>query len=261
MNGDDLALLAGLPHFGWAFGLTLARIGGCVSVLPGLGETEMPAMVRAGIALGLTLLLTPLVAPLVPRDAEPESGLLAAAMVMAEAITGLWLGTLARLIALALPAAGQFASYMLGLANVLQPDPVLGAQATALGRMLGLAAPVLVLATGLYRLPLEALAGSYRLVPPGALLPSAEASPAIVAAVGSAFALALRLAAPFVLASIVWQAALALLARLIPRLQIYTLAMPGQILGGLALFAMLAGAMLAVWQDAMRAGFAALPGF
>ncbi len=259
MSPDDLAAIAGLPQLGAAFGLALARIGACVMLLPGLGETDLPATVRAGLAFALTLLLLPAIAKLVPSPL-PDSALVLAGMVLSEVVTGLWLGTLARLIVQALPVAGQFVSYLLGLSNVLQPDPAIGAQATALGRLLGLLVPVLVLSSGLYRLPLLALAGSYRLVAPGTLLPVADASASVVAAVGGAFALALRLAAPFVLASIVWQVTLALAARLIPRLQIYTLAMPGQILGGLALFALLAGAMLAGWQEAVRAVLSNLGG-
>jgi hypothetical protein len=35
--------------------------------------------------------------------------------------------------------------------------------------------------------------------------------------------------------------------------------MPGQILGGIALLAMLATTLLTAWQDAVRSGFAGLP--
>jgi flagellar biosynthesis protein FliR len=255
---DDAAFLAALPGWAFAFGLTVARVGAATMLLPGLGEAELPGMVRAGLALGLSVLLLPGLAPVMPPPpADPVAG---AGMVAAELVTGLWLGWLARLLVYALPIAGQIASYMLGLANVLQPDPALGTQSTALARLLGLAAPVLLLASGLYALPVMALAGSYKLIAPGALLPAGDASETVVRAVAEAFALALRLAAPFVLASIVWQLALALLARVAPRLQIYALAMPGQILGGLALFAALVTALLAAWQDMVRDGYALLPG-
>ena len=79
-------------------------------------------------------------------------------------------------------------------------------------------------------------------------------------AVGEAFALALRLAAPFVAAGLVWQGGLGLLARLVPALQVFAAAMPGQILGGLLLLMLLAGGMLAAWQDALRTALAVLPG-
>jgi flagellar biosynthetic protein FliR len=160
----------------------------------------------------------------------------------------------------ALPVAGQIAAYMLGLSNVLQPDPVLGAQASVLARLFGLAAPVLLLASGLHAVPLAGLAASFRLIPPGQLLPAGDAMQTVVAGVAQAFALALRLASPFLLASIVWQVGTALMARLVPRLQIYMTAMPGQILGGLLLVGVLASVLAATWLEAVRDGLARLPG-
>lgn len=245
---------------GWAFGfvLVLSRVAGAVMLLPGLGESGPPPMLRVGLAGALTLLLLPLVHVLVPP--VPASAMQAAAMVLAEAVTGLWLGWLARVLALALPMAGQFAAYMIGLSNVLEPSGALGGQSTALGQAFALAAAVTVLATGLWAMPVAALAGSFRLVPPGAWLAAGDTAAAVVAAVAGGFSLALRLAAPFILASIVWQAANGVVARLIPRLQVYFLALPAQLLGGLLLLALFAGAMLAAWQDAVRIGFERLPG-
>jgi len=63
-----------------------------------------------------------------------------------------------------------------------------------------------------------------------------------------------------VLGSIVWQVGSGLMARLVPRLQVYFLAMPAQILGGLLLLAALTGTLLGAWQAAVRAGFMQLPG-
>lgn len=81
-----------------------------------------------------------------------------------------------------------------------------------------------------------------------------------MSAVGGSFALALRLAAPFVLAAIVWNLALGLLSRLVPQLQIYFAAMPGQIAGGLLLLGLLASAVITAWLAELRTGFGALPG-
>ncbi len=258
MSPDDAALLASLPAWAFGFVLVLGRVGAAVMVLPVLGEAELPMTVRAGLALALTVLLLPAVQSLLP--AAPNDPVSAAAMVGADIVTGLWLGWLARLLVQALPMAGQVAAYMLGLSNVLQPDPVLGAQASVLARMFSLAAPLLLLASGLYAIPLAGLVGSFHLIPPGRLLPAGDATDTVVSGVAEAFALALRLASPFVLASIVWQVGAGLIARVVPRLQIYMAAMPGQILGGLLLFAALAGVVAATWLQATRDGFAHLPG-
>jgi flagellar biosynthetic protein FliR len=258
MQPDDAAFLAQLPGWAFAFGLLIARVGGACMLLPGIGETELPSTIRAGFTLALSVMLFPLVAPLMP--APPQDALLAAGIVAAELATGLWLGWLARLFLTVLPVAGQIIASMTGLANVLQTDPTQGAQTPALSRALGLAAPVAAFAAGLHALPLSALAGSYTLVAPGTLLPASDTVEHAVGAVTQAFGLSLRLAAPFVLAGTVWQVSLGLLARLVPQLQVYFAAMPGQILGGLLLIGALGTALLGTWQSALHDAYAALPG-
>ena len=244
----------------WAFGLmlVLARIGGAMTLLPGLGEAAPPSMLRAGLALCLTLLLLPILLPGLPPP--PEAGLLAGSMVLAEVVTGVWFGWLARMLMLALPVTGQFIAYMVGISNVLQPGGDLGAQTTAVARLFEAAAPLLILLSGLYTLPLSALEGLYRLIPAGTMLPAADGTQTVLRVVTETFLLALRLASPFVLASLVWHVATGLMARFLPRLQVYFVAVPGQILGGLLLLASLSGALLAAWVDAAGRGLASLPG-
>ena len=132
MIAPDAELLAALPAWAFAFVMVLARIGSACMLLPGVGEAELPATIRAAFALAFTLLLVPVVAPLLP--ASPADGLGALLMVAAEVVTGVWLGWLARLVMLALPMAGQIVAGMIGLANVLQPDVQLGPQSSALAQ-------------------------------------------------------------------------------------------------------------------------------
>ena len=251
-------LLASLP--GWAFGfaVVLARVSAAIMVLPGFGESEVPTVVKAGIAIGVTGLILPGVAPLIPS--ADEAPLRVLGLLGGELLCGLLLGWLARLIALALPIAGQIAAVQIGLSSVLQPDPELGAQTSGTSRLLGLAGPVLILSSGLYALPLEALSGSYRLFLPGHLLPVGDAAQSVAQATSACFALSLRLAAPLLIAGLVWQVMLALLARLVPSLQVYSLAMPGQVLGGLLIFGLVLKQILDVWTSGVSATFASLPG-
>jgi flagellar biosynthesis protein FliR len=258
MTADDAAFLATLPSLAFAFVLVMSRVGAAMMLLPGLGEAESPAVFRLALALAVTALLLPGIAPSIPT--VPEAGAQAAFMIAAEIVTGLWLGWLARLLILALPIAGQFISYMLGVANVLQPDPVLGGQATPIARLFAVAAPLIVLASGLYAVPLAALAGSYSLVPPGAMLPGGDTAETAVRAAAAAFALAVRLASPFLAVAIIWHVVTGLLARLVPRLQVYFVVMPAQIVDGILLLAILAGTLITAWQNSVSAGFANLPG-
>lgn len=253
----DELLLSSLPALAFAFALVLCRTGVVVMLLPGLGEMEPPAIVRAGLSLALSLLLLPSIAPLVK---EQPDGWGYAGMVAAELLAGGVLGWLARLPALALSMTGAVISTMTGLTSVLQPDAALGGQSAALARLLGLVAPLLVLSSGLYALPLGALAGSYQVIPPGAVMQGGPVMDLVQQAVSASFGLAIRLSGPFILAGLVLQAGLGLLARLVPQLQVYSASAPGQILGGLVLLGSLAAALLTSWSEAITAAWSTLPG-
>lgn len=254
---SDAEFLAALPGLAFAAALVLARVGAAMMLLPGLGEAEPPAMLRAGMALAFTLLLLPGTAPLVTA---PQTGWGAAGMVTAELLTGGALGWLARLPVLALGMAGGLISLQTGLSSVVQPDPALGGASSAPARLMGLVAPVVILSGGLYALPLGALARSYAVVPPGGLLDAGQLAQAAQQIVSAGFDLALRLSAPFILAGLLLNAGLGLLARLAPQLQIYSIAAPGQIVGGLLLLALLAAPLLGAWIETVRTLWAGLPG-
>jgi flagellar biosynthetic protein FliR len=109
-------------------------------------------------------------------------------------------------------------------------------------------------------LPLSALSGSYQVLPPGLPLPAGDVAQTVVQAVGQSFYVAFRLAAPFVLADVTWHVAVGLLSRLAPNLHLFLVVMPGQILGGFILLAVLGLTILGTWDDALRAGLMQLPG-
>jgi flagellar biosynthetic protein FliR len=256
MEGPDL--LAALPALAFQAVLVLARVGAAAMLLPGLGEAEVPANIRLGLGLALVVLLLPGLAPHLP--AAPDSAAESVRLIAIEAVLGLWLGSLARLVAMAMAVAGQAIALLLGLAQALVPDPALGGQGTATGRLLALAAAVVVLSSGLYAIPLRALAESYAAFPAGDPFPAGPAAEAFAAAAADSLALALRLAAPFVVAAIVLNVALGLLARIAPQVQVYFIAVPGQVLLGIALLAAVLPPLLGTFAEAARAAFLALPG-
>jgi flagellar biosynthetic protein FliR len=256
MSGED-ALLGALAPFAFHTLLLFARIGTAVMLLPGFGEAEVPPTVRLLLALALTLLLLPLLSPVLPPLPGQPAEMLR--LLLLETLAGLWLGGLARLAVLALAMAGQSVALMLGLSSVLVQDPSLGQGGTALSRLFGLLAAVFVLSSGLYALPVSALAASYGVLPAGEPFPAGLAAEALAAAGADSLALALRLAAPFVLAAVLFNLALGLLARLAPQVQVYFVAVPAQILGGLALLGLLAAPLLALVAAALAEAFARLP--
>jgi flagellar biosynthetic protein FliR len=255
----DSALLQALSPLALAFALALARIGGVVMLLPGVGETVVPATLRAGFAVGLTLLLLPSITmPSIGMPAGQPDFILLAAELAHELAVGIWLGLMARMFVLALPIAGQIISYQIGLSSVITPSQDLGAESTLLSTVFGLFATTMVLATGLYALPLQALVASYHILPVGLAFPAGGALHIAQVLTAQSFALGVQLAMPFLLAGLLWQAGLAVITKLVPQLQIFMVAMPGQTLGGLALLALLGTAIAAAWERGMGAGMTRL---
>lgn len=252
----DMALLASLPALAFQAALLFCRLGAAVMLLPGLGEQEVPANLRLALGVALVPLLLPVIGPALPP--APEAVGEALRLVATEILVGLWIGTLARFIAMALAQAGQVIATMIGLTSPLQGDLELGAQATVLGRALGAATAVLILSTGLYAIPLGALVQSYAVLPVGA--PLGGAAESIARATSDSLDVALRLAAPFVLAAILFNVGMGLISRLAPQVQIFVVAAPAQILAGTGLLMLLLPAMIAVWQTATQELFLSLPG-
>ena len=181
-------------------------------------------------------------------------------LIAIEILIGIWYGALTRLVTLAMTMAGQLFALLLGLSHLLVPDPAIGGQNAITGRFFALMSVVLMLSSGLYALPLRAIAESYAVLPVGEGFPAGPGAEAMAAAVGQSFILALQLVAPFLLLSVVLNVAFGLLARIAPQVQIYFLVVPGQIVLGLLLLALLLPAMLGLYASIARETFLALPG-
>jgi len=197
----EAELLTALPDMVFRAVLMLARIGAVVMLLPGLGEQEIPANIRLGLGLALVMVLYPLLADSFPSAPDGVGELLR--LIGTELVIGIWYGALARLVSLAMTMAGQLFALLLGLSQMLVPDPAMGGQNAVTGRFFTLMAVVLLLGSGLYAVPLRALLEGYAVLPVGGGFLAGPGAEAMAAAVGQSFLLALQLMAPFLLLSVV----------------------------------------------------------
>ncbi|MGI9127079.1 MAG: flagellar biosynthetic protein FliR [Roseomonas sp.] len=254
----EAELLAALPDMVFRAILLLARIGAVVMLMPGLGEQEVPTNIRLGLGFALVIVLHPVLAPALP--AAPDSAGELLRLILVEIIIGIWYGALARLVTLAMSMAGQLFALLIGLSQVLVPDPATGGQNAITGRFFTLISVLLFLTTGLYALPLRALAESYAVMPVGEGFLAGPGAEAMAEAVGKSLIVALQLVAPFFLLSVVLNVAFGLMARIAPQVQIYFLVVPGQLLLGMLLLGLLLPSMLGLYASIARETFLALPG-
>jgi flagellar biosynthetic protein FliR len=249
-----LTALAGIGQGALAAGLMVfARVGAAMAVLPAFGERLVPMRIRLVLALAMTAVVAPAVAPDLP--APPDGPLPLARLLLTETLAGLALGMAVRLMVMALQIAGTIAAQATSLAQFFggasaDPQP-------AIAQILMLAGIAFLVLTGLPERAAEYLILSYALLPAGGW-PDAQALAAWgTGRIARCFALGFTLAAPFVIGSALYNLALGAINRAMPTLMVAFVGAPAITLGGLALLAVSAPIMLAVWGEAALALLAA----
>jgi flagellar biosynthetic protein FliR len=228
--------------------LVFARTGSMIMVLPGLSEMGVPSRVRLILALAVSVALTPTVSSAYPVTA-PASTLALGLLVIQEVIAGLLVGTMARIIMSALHVAGNLIAVQTGLAMAQTLDPSQNSQSAIVSTFFSMLGVVLIFAANLHHLAIGAIAGSYHLIPPGTALPTGDMAELTIRIVSGSFALGFQLAAPFLVFGFALYAGLGVLARLMPQIQIFFVAMPINIVAGFLLLALLLGSMMTMFLD------------
>jgi flagellar biosynthetic protein FliR len=235
----------------WAAGMVFFRVASMVMLMPGVGETAVPARIRLSFALLLALCLGPIVAPSLPT--VPDSVGTMAGYVFKEVLIGLMIGGILRLFLTSLTTAGELFALQTTLAFSQTANP-LGAQpSTSLSVFLTLMGTVLIFDTDLHRMFLAAIVHSYTLFSPLRHVPLNDAATLATQTVGKSFALGVQLAAPILVFSLVFNIAVGLVGRVMPQFQIFFAATPLTLLLGLSLFALSLGTIGLVWVQAYQA--------
>jgi flagellar biosynthetic protein FliR len=232
-----------LPAQVFAVFLVFARVGSAFSVLPGFSEAFIAMRFRLMLAGMTSMVVAPIIAPgLPPAPASPIELLL---LVGGEAIIGLFLGLTARLALAAMQTAGMIIGLQTSLANAFAYDPTTAQQNAVVGAWLSTIALVLIFVTDLHHLMLRGLVDSYQVFQPGAPPPLDDLTEVIVRLVSSSFLLGIKIATPFMAFGFIFFLALGLIARLMPQVQIFFVAMPLQIvIGFIALGATVGAGMI-----------------
>jgi flagellar biosynthetic protein FliR len=220
-----------LPAEIFSYLLVFARIGTCIAILPGFGETYVSPRIRLLLALAITVLLTPLVVDELP--ALPDSPLSLGLLVGGEGLIGLFMGSVARLLVSALAVGGAILAFSSGLANAMLFNPMLSDQGALPGVFLSILGLLAIFVTDTHHLMLMALLDSYMLFQPGVVLPFGDFSDVLAQLLAGSFRMGMQIASPFLLYGIVFNVGMGLLARLMPQMPIFFVALPMQITLGL----------------------------
>jgi flagellar biosynthetic protein FliR len=231
-----------LPALAAAFLLTFARVGAMVMLMPGIGETNLPARVRLTIALVLTAVMLPAHQKAYTVDLNTLGPVIV--MLFEEIIIGIVLGLTARLALSALQVAGSVVAQQLGLGFVTAVDPTQNQQGVLVGNFLTLLGITLIFATDMHHLIIAAMNDSYTVFKPGEMPLTGDVAQHITGVIAAAFRIGIQISAPFLAFGLLFNLGLGVLSRLMPQMQVFFIGMPLSILLGLLLLVLVVGAMM-----------------
>ncbi len=218
-----MALMWGrIPYFS----LVLIRTGALFFSLPMFGARGVPVMVKVGMAMAFSWALLPIL-PL-PDRAAPQGVLQWGLVSIREAAIGLAIGWMVHLVLAAVPLAGHVLGYQMGfgLANLM--DPVGQQQLSVTAHLLNLMALWLFFVLDGHHLLVTVLFESFRWSPPGGLVDGAWMRALGTEAGRTLFWNTAVLAGPLLAILLLLQAALGIMARVVPQMNVFIVAVPLQ---------------------------------
>lgn len=212
----------------FAFMIVFVRFGTAMMIMPGIGDSFVPGNVRLYIALGFSLVMTPVLQPFVPNPIPKFDVFIS--LLAIEFITGLFIGTIARVLMMALDTAGMLISLASGISNAQVFNPSLAVQGSVFGAFLSVGGVTLLFVTNLHHLLIHGLVDSYNMFPIGGVPDTSSMAELMARAVSASFLTGFQISLPFIIISLVLYVGMGVLSRLMPQLQIFMIAIPLQIM-------------------------------
>ncbi|MCD6365383.1 MAG: flagellar biosynthetic protein FliR [Planctomycetes bacterium] len=219
----------------WAatFSLVLARVVGVFMVAPVFSAEAVPFRLRLLMALVAAQALAAGVAP----GACPAGAIALAAAVACELAIGATIGYAASMIF----AGVQLGAFHVGQQMGLSLAESLGGDSPETGgvmrRFLYILAIVIFLAVGGHREVILSLRRTFQVIPPAQLPDSAGILDMVVTVLSLSFVLALKVAAPVLIALLAAAVCLGVLQRTLPQYNMLTVGLPARVLIGMAVLA------------------------
>jgi flagellar biosynthetic protein FliR len=213
------------------FFLVLLRVGAILLSIPVFDSRSIPIFFKVSLAFATGIIIF----PMLKLDAMPPSNnLFALGISMAgEIILGLTIGFAVKLIFAGIQLAGQLAGYQMGLAIANVMDPSTSEQVPLLAQFNNLIGLLIFLSINAHYWFIKALTESYNLVPPLNVSFGSSLVEMLIRLSGNMFVIAIQVGAPVIAAMLLTSVAFGLVARTVPQMNVFIVAMPLKIAVGL----------------------------
>ena len=213
------------------FFLVSLRVGAIIMSIPVFDSRGIPVLFKFAMSLAIGFILF----SQLRLDAFPIANNLFAFGVSAagEIIFGLIIGFSVKIIFAGIQLAGQLAGYQMGLAIANVMDPSTSEQVPLLAQFNNLFGLLIFLSINAHFWFIKTIFQSYRIVPPLNVNFSSSLMDPLVELSGNIFVIALQVGAPVIAAMLLISVAFGLVARTVPQMNVFIVAMPLKIGVGL----------------------------
>jgi flagellar biosynthetic protein FliR len=225
----------------------LIRVSAMIMMSPIFGDATVPATVKWGLSILIALLLFPIVKAGIPPMGD--FGLLSLVVGIAgELLIGIIIGFSARLIFAGIQLAGEMLGFQMGFSVASVIDPTSSIQVSVIAEFQYLLSLLLFMAVNAHHLFISAIAESYQVVPPLSVHFSGPLLQALLSLSKDVFVIAVKLSAPVTAVLLFTNVAMGLVARTVPQMNVFIVAMPLQIGVGLLFIGLTAPVIVKVTQ-------------
>jgi flagellar biosynthetic protein FliR len=225
-----ISLNISLPQLQLFF-LVFIRVGAILMFMPVFDSRAIPLFFKVALAFATSIVLFPMLA----LDPLPmvSNVFLLVVRVTGEILIGLVIGFAVKLIFAGIQLAGQLAGYQMGMALANVMDPSDSQQVPLLAQFTNLMGLLIFIAINAHYWFIKAIKHSFELVPPlnasfnGSLLEH------LIRMSGNMFVIGIQVGAPVIAALLLTSVAFGLIARTVPQMNVFIVAMPLKIGVGL----------------------------
>lgn len=228
----------------YVFVLIFLRVAFLFTFFPILGEAFLPLRVRILVCAAISVALAgvvPVNAGMFPAD---WPGL--ARLTLTEAALGFGLAFIGRMMFAIVQYSGQLIGQEIGFGMVNAVDPSQH-QSTAMAELLYIGSILLFFGVNMHHVLLGALVDSFSALPPGSERITKDFSGFLLGLGSSMFSLAISFAMPVVAMNFSLNAAMGMVGRAVPQLNVFVESFPVRIIAGLSVILLCLGYMAGLW--------------
>ena len=212
--------------------VVFCRIGGCLLVIPGFSSPRVPVRARLFVAIAVALALTPMLLTQVQPAVEKAAPVALLGLIVSESAKGLLIGLLGRFFFVALETASMAISLSIGMSNPMGVPLESDDAAPPISSLVSVAAVLLIFVTDLHWELFRGLAISYKVLPIDQWFDTRVGLVQLTDEATRTFLFTLRIAAPFLVFSVVANFAIGLINKLVPQIPVSFISTPFLIAGG-----------------------------